>query len=688
MKPIDSFLKGLGILLPCLIFFTRVHSQSVTAKSYLDSIFVDMLVRDQVLLSDEDKEKKKFDNHWHNNKTKKEYIKNDLELKSILLKTYFSPTLTTSDLVSEKLLFPNKTIGFLGSMIIRNDDLSILNSPKIPILPVLISLDQLSLLNPDASNYKLNMNTKSVFDKNAEINAKLVTNPVIQAQAAASTFRNENSSQNISVGVGTYKNQLATVFENMLLKNFAPKDFIPLYYVWNLMLNKDIIEGDKCIKSFRGVSYSLAREQNFSSEIKFDASMDAKGSFPIISLGGNSIVEWSRINENSAKSNKYSVIMFQSPELIKFPTIDQIKKQWQDIVRRLNFKNDPPSTIFPYNGDLTFNVVFGPIPGDDVASNNIVLDKQYTFKSFPTGKVMVGDIDINLDPKNVKPLGDNLYSFQVTLKGNKDFFSTAGPKSLLNLEIPIRLYLNNPIGNDTLDIKYAPFTISTECTPIPFLSDDIKLVSNGKTSTTYSFSQKISIETPTIGKFVLATSASSRPQISDIGNIPDSKKDLKAKFLLNSHIKTDADPTSFTLEFEIDSSSFYDFFPNTTALNLQVQFKDQNNPAVIYNKPLTLNILIPDEVAKAHLQKPIGTISFNTNDELLKAVDTSLKVKLIGDSTIRSLGSIISIASTPNSGISSMKLIDIIKGYTDLILSPENKYLISTKFLKKEGGVQ
>lgn len=652
------------------------YSQQTPAKAYLDSVFTFMLIKDGVILDSQTMQKEDNPPLWHNKKTKKQYLENDRQLREILLNTYFSPTLQTSDLVRGNLIFPGRTFGFLGGIIIHNNDLSALNSYRVPLLPVLNSQDQVSMVNPDVSNYRLNLATSSVFKNNMQINASL-SNPVVSAKVVWASGQDDSKTQNISVAVGLFKNRISETFDNIKLGNISAKDFIPLYYVWNLYKDGEIVDGDQCIRSFRGICYSSVRVENYSSNIKFDGSVDAKGSFPILSLGGNVSASWTRNSTNTSNWNVYNVIMFDTPELIKFPSVKEIKQQWENITRNLITKpNLVNGKYLPYDGDLILNVSFGPLPADNIPISYVVVDRDYTINSFKNKQEMISDVSLNLS--NTKPLGDSIYSIEVVLKGNKAFYESANDSSQLSLDIPLRLYLINNIGSDTLAIKYSPFQIVTENKPMPYLADNTQLISTGKKNSIYSYSTIVNIDPPTTGNFKLNLSGKDMPSILDL---LDTKADLKNKFLSNCHISpAGAANNSFKLDFQIDSTAFYDYFPSTTSLNIKIQFKGENKESETYIKPLILPIALPEDVVKDHLKRPIGTLSFISNNDLISAIDTSIRVSIGPDTAKTSIGSLIKDSKTAQA---KLNLIDALKKNTDLIVSPENKYLISTKYIKK-----
>jgi hypothetical protein len=656
-------------------------------KNHLDSIFIGMLIRDGILLSSAQKEcpakNCTLHKYWDNKNAKRKILKEDEQLKNLLLNNYSPSALEEGQIINQNLYFQNRTLGFLGSQIIRNHSINSLKTAGLPILPVLTTPNELSIIDPNTSNYKLNFTTENSFEGNASISAAIKASTYISGKVSSFYEKDKEKLQVINIGVGDFKNQYAKIIEDMNSSDFKPKNFTPIYYIWTAYKTGDIQPGDECLNSFRGLCLSNQRLLNIKTNVQYTAEVEASGSVPFLSVSGNAKSDWSKKSSTNSQSNTYSLFMFSTPSLKTFPTVEEIKTLWNKLSKRATSKpiQSEKESIISYNGDLTLTATFGPIPSDEIAANIITIDTTYTFARIGRNNIID---DISLDLNNVKPIEDNYYTIPLVFHRNESFFKNAGSSCNCETEIPIRIYLNNPIGKDTLDAIYKPIKIKGEPKPLPYQNEQNPISHSSKLRGKYVYNCQVNIDPPSIGNFNLAMTGANKPQVKDVTSIKSGKSELKNKLIQSCVVASTGSPNSFKLTFSLDSSSFNDYFPTGSELDFVVQFKDRDQiGGQAFLKNLEVKIQLPDEIEQ-NKSKPnslvSGTTSFNTNIDLLRSIDSSLAInesqtfQVYVDSVIK------------NKVFNSTKIIELLKGKTDLILAPDNNYIISMKYVNRENG--
>lgn len=668
-----------SIIALCLACIVNPCFCQKRARDYMDSVFISLLQTDGILLSDEQRncpDRCGLPNTWRRAREKKNRIAQDDDLKKLLLSNFFPKSIVRDQAIQDQFIFRNKSISFLGSQILPKGNVAQLQTSNLPLIPVIGSGNQLALnvLDNNASNYLLNFSTKNIFEGNVSIDAAIKNNPFVRAQAGLIASKKDDELQSISVAAGIFKNQLGDLFERMKRGDINSTDFYPLYYIWSLYKSGQISEGDSCLLSFNGMCYSTSRLSNLGSNATYNADVEAKFSIPILSLSSKAKGNWDEARNLNSKFTSYTVIMFDRPQLIEIPALDQIEAAWKSLSS--GFHNIPGvkgSSTLPYNSELSIVLKFGPIPNTNILNTSLEIDKQFTFSKIGANNLIK---DITLDKSESKADNGGIYAIKLDFVPNDLVINDLNKDSVL--DIPIRLYYSNIVGKDTLDIKYDPLSLKSEAKPLPFYRKEFvqqKLVKKHS----YEYQGDIYIDPP--GNFTLVNSGSNIPQIIDIAGLNASNQSVvKTKIIHSCNTTSNSIANSFHLTFELDSTYFYNSIPDGDPLEFLVQFYDNNSKTIRpFNKKLLMNIIFPDEVISSkYVNKKNATALFSSNLSLLEAIDTSIVLK----SNI-TLGEYIATLRKQNV-TSPLAIVEAIKNNTDLTLTVDNKYLIGTRYLKKE----
>lgn len=612
--------KNLLVLIVLLSMSINALCQQLASKILQDEV-VELLKADGLLLTDQQKAlvgDQRAVNLWKNDHQKEKWLINDEKLKARLLLKFRPPAfLDSSKVISNTLTFKNKSIGLIGSYIIRNNDFTIINNSSVPPdFPVLKNGTQISVFNPsdDGSNFLLNYTSSKSFeggvDAKADASFKDYFKLKLQANADIS---NENDTQ-ISIAVGNFRNQLGFLFNKINNGSLQALDFGPIYSIFNEYRNGDIHLGDKIIYSFDGLCfYSTKGVKNKDSQ-KYNAELSSSLNYPFISLSVSGHSQWTSASNFNSQTNIYNVYMFSNPTLINIPSVADIIKTWNNLTQAGSTITFPTTPSIPADGPLIAKVVFGPIPSEDMIQL-IKVDENYS-KHFLKENQFIKHINVITDPARITPSNSGYYTFDLEITRDNQFiqntYTTIGP--LITANIPIKLYIDNPIGSDTLKKVFDNVNIQTDRYPIPQV--DNYDISANKSDDAYQYTSTITFTVPANNPIVV----SNNPQpikITQIFGLPTSINDL-----LSSDIKsatfTVKDNNKYNLTFNISSDSKY-FDINHRSYPIELLLEFYTNNGFSYKRKIPVRIVGPKElISKSNIT---STISIKDNTQLLAALN-------------------------------------------------------------------
>lgn len=371
--------KNMKKLILSVVFLNAICiSGQLTAKYQIDSIIVQMLKEDEILISNEERNCKN-DCLWSKEKHKKKILEKDERLKKILLNKFSCPTFSQNKKIDVKYIFPNQSIRNIGSYIIRNGDFSVMNTKLTPQLPILLNGRQLSIVNPQQnnSNYILNYTTANLFKGQSKTELKAEFLSYFNTKQDLSLNMEDSKRSTLTLGAGVFKNELAELFQRTVENRINPREFFTLYDIWVKYSINSIQHNYEVIKSFEGICSFKGKGVKSNSQIQYDAQFNAGyNQFQFLSLSNSSIVNWGKTSSIDSQAETYDIFMFSKPELMKIPAPNEIMKNWM----RLRHITDDVIQDFetiPHNRPLEVKVKFGPIAHHDFISN-IKLDEKFT----------------------------------------------------------------------------------------------------------------------------------------------------------------------------------------------------------------------------------------------------------------------------------------------------------------------
>jgi hypothetical protein len=649
-------------------------------KIVFDSILLRVLQNDGLLLTDDQRNCK--DNYSlcglpTRRKEREKVLKQNDELRGLFLR-YFNPVSYADNKNYDlRYVFPNRTIEFLGSYLVRNNDLNSLQAGILPDFPVLTSGGQIALLNPldGGSNFRLNYNSKNLFDGvlDAQIEAGLKS--VVESKFAASGRIHNEARSSVSIAAGIFENFLGKVFQAANNKEIVTSEYFePLYAVWKAYGSGRITRGNnKVLQSFDGICFFTNKGVQIDREINTSADLKVMGNVPgYITAKVNSEINWSKSNSFSIAQNLYHIYMFGPPQLVSVPTpeiiIDNWKKMTSGLVREVKAENS--SAIIPYEDPLKVYIKFGPIVSPDMLQN-IKLDEEYTLSAQPQAMKIVKNVSLVLE--NSKLIGNGFYLFEVQLTRNNDFLDTLkiGGNAILKVDLPFRLYVNHPVENKVLDVKYDPQTFQTEAKPIPLSKSPVNA---NKVGTDYNYVTDLSFDVS--GSMVIANSTASKPKIIDISGLPSNLGEDLKQTLLDNYSVTYQNPNQFELRFSIPAKSkFFDVSKTNYKVELKFEFLKSGNKPAKFVRVVPMQFNLPNDLPTPLSNTFIKTISFNTNQELVEALDTSAIVK-----DGRKLNQLVE-ANTKEGKLDILGLIKDLETHANLTISPDYHYIIGSEFI-------
>jgi len=639
-----------------------------TAKEILELEIVKILQDDGILLKENEKACVGDCRNlglWKNEYKKKNWIKNDEKLKRRFINIFKAPSFCADKTIVENLTFHDKSIGLIGSYIIRNNDLSIINNSISPVLPVLENENQTSIPNPSQSNsnYLLNYTTNNFFQADVESGLSSDFQDFYSAKLAGNVKITDEKRNQISIGAGVFENRLAKVFND--IEQIGAIDFEPIFNVWTQYKKGNILPNDKIIKSFEGMCYfsSEGVDSNNTKEVNAEAS--SSGKYPFLSYNLNTKTKWTDSNNTKWERNIYHVFMFKQPEFINVPSKEQIIKCWNNLKPSPNSINLYISNNIPANGPLIIKAKFGPIPNKDVLTL-IKVDEKYTKKSLPDNKKFIKSINLITDSKRLTNDGE-YYTFDIEIERDENVINQNSNLigSTLSANLPFRIYYDNPIGNDTLDLKYTPINLKTELFPTPTCDYQLNATKELK-----YYKYNTTIDFNTANQPITIVSNPKPPKVIDVFGLPTSIDQSFKKFIIESSLQLKT-TNKYILNFSIPVTNNY-FNVNQRSYEIEVLLEFYTNDGTLYKRRLPVELLAPKEMIEENIA---STILINGNGELIN----SLNLNAYADDTTK-ISELIN-KSQIDGNIDILGFIEKLKEKKIITLTPTGSYIVPVNLI-------
>ncbi len=658
-----------ALIITTLIILTACNLQAQqTAGQVLGAEIIKMLQSDRILLTQQE-----IDctgdcsgiGLWKNDKQKKKTLKQNEELKLKLLNKFNPPFYISSGIITDELTFKNKSIGLIGSYIIRNKDLSVINNDITPALPVMSSGNQTSILNPknSGSSYVLNYNSTNLFEGSLDANVSADFKEYYQAKLQLNTNLSTSERSQICIGAGIFENQLAVIFGN--LDQIGSDEFEPVYYLWSEYRKGNIKPGDQIINSFEGLCYFTSKGTESNNNIDANGSLSSSGNYPFIRYDVKTNSNWTSSKKFTSQQNIYNVYMFRQPSFTDIPGVNDITRCWNRL--KPDSKIEYVSTnIIPANSPMFLKVKFGPVP-DSEALSLIKLDEKFTLNAVPANQQFIKSVKlITNDPKRIT-YDNEYYYFIIEIERNEAFLTQnfTPLSNVISAELPFRIYYDNPVGNDTLDIVYAPVEIQTERFPTPVCDYEIDPQKDG-----ISYQYKTDVSFNVSNYPISIANLPKPPEVVDVFGLPESIEQSFKKYITDAEFRFKGlNDFSMTINIPV-RNNFFNINQRSHEIVLLIEFYASNGTLYKRKLPVKLN-------APAGLTEQTSTLPvlIKDNGELLELLNRNAPINQ--DMTI---GDLINKHQT-DSDTDVANLVKDLKKYNVLTTSVFGYYYVPVKYI-------
>ena len=659
-------MKTILLSLTLTLLFSASYGQQ-TANQLLQTEFIRILQSDGILLKDNEKACTgdcRSMNLWKNDNKKEKWLKKDEKLKNRLLNKFSVPSFCENKIIKNELVFKDKTIGLIGSYFIRNKDFSVINSNTKTDLPVIQNGNQLSIFSPkdDGSNYVLNYTSTKLFEGGVDANVDADFKEYFNLKLQTNTNLSNQDRSQISIGAGKFENQLGVIFDKVVNGQLSATEFEPVYYLWLEYKKGNIKPTDKVIYSFDGLCFFSSKGVEKKEEEKFTSELNSSGKYPFLSYGLKASAKWSNSSSFTSQRNIYNVFMFSEPTLTGVPTIADILKNWNNLTPN-NSITFPSTNNIPLNSPMIATVVFGPIPNTEIFPL-IKLDEKFSLSKLPNDKKFVKNIKLINDPSRIKPEREGYYTFEIEFYRDEKFLSQNinSIGDIISAELPIRIFIDNPIGNDTLDKIYDNIEIKTERFPVPTISEyeliPIKSDNSFKYSATVKFNTTNSLN---------VSNSPRPPKISEVYGLPNAvDENIRKNLRASSFSLKGNNEFTFTFTFP-EKANYFDINQRSYDIDIVVDFIASNG--VSYLRKIPVRLIGPKEMIDASNQT--ASILINDNGQLLEALDKKAFV-----SEQKTVQDFINSNTKQDKTFDVLSFVDDLKKNNKLSVSPDNKYFV------------
>jgi len=589
-------------------------------------------------------------------------------MKNHLLNKFSIPTFCADQQIDNKLIFPNKTIGLLGSTIIKNKDLSVINKSQKVILPVLQSGEQVSVFNPknDGSNFRLNYTALRLFENNAAGSGDAEFAEYFKTKFETNFNLNNQQRSQISIGAGKFENQLAKFFEKILDGNLASFEFEPIYNLWTEYAKGTVTSSDSIIYSFDGMCFFASKGVDKTEEFDYTAEVSSSGKFPFLSYGLNASSKWVSSDKFTSQKNIYQIYMFQQPVLAKVPSPEDILRAWKKLTPSGKSVTYSSNTL-QQSSPLILKVKFGPIANRSIFPL-ITLDEDYSLNQISNKFIKTIKL-INDDETRITSNGNGYYTFDVELYRDEDFIANQLNKlgEITTTEIALRIYIDKPVASQYLEKIYDRVKIQTERHPTPTVSSyDLESTKNGNE---YKYVTRVKFSSNSADHSVGTNPRP--PRVIEVFGLPTTiDEPMKAAIKAGSFsLKAN---NEFDFAFSLyEPSSFFSINKRSYEVELLLEFFAGNTTNVTKRK-LPVRIVGPQDAFET--ANVTTDILIQSNTQLLTVLNRDMRLD-----DKRKLGDVIDTYKQ-NETIDVLSLIEELKKLNLINVTGEN-YLVSSRIV-------
>jgi hypothetical protein len=469
------------ILSPVFIFSQSPSetSSETTVNDYIEEAFITMLGGDNILLTQEDRdrletqcgnespscsalyEKSKKDDltKKENKKLRKqeciaciELIKDDKKIEK-LTKRFPKPVDDDEGFSVSKDMIKNQTLNSLaGAILTTKTNPRSLEDPSTKNLDTWYYSGRIDIPSGDHSKFSFEYSSRKLILAELESNFEF-----------ASTFFNANNSTDVSLTKenavnytvlgGRFENHLIPLFDNCKyggIDNYG--DAIPLLDLWRKRIEFNNGATLYVLGKFDGVYIKKGTESKYA--VNTENNFSASGGFGVgmVSFDASAKLSVEKDINQEYQMNDYDIILLGEPFYYELPTKAQIKTAWTSYSKKIIGKeSDLTQTLMTNGVGVATNLTFGPILGE---GNDVEMDYDYTSKKIDNKfMALVGAFETT----NLGTIELNGFK-TIELKINKAVAAAAlediilSPLSGENIRVPIKLYITS--GTDSLAAYY------------------------------------------------------------------------------------------------------------------------------------------------------------------------------------------------------------------------------------------
>ena len=501
---------SLFLVLSSLVTFSQkaTHLQTINARDFFEKKMIEILEKQNLLLNAEERSRSHHAQHWNHRrdkrrkKQKENYLNSENELRQELKNRFRTPSFIDDVTIDNNTYyFPNRAIELIGSYVLADGNLSIINDSYETDLPVLETRNQLKI-SPylKASNYVLNYTTKKIFEGNLRNDASGGLSGIFNAKSALSANLEKKDVLGITIGAGVFKNQLAELYQTSIDQaSNDPVLFGPLLDVWVARSNNLIGLNDSIIHEIEGFAFYTSSGLSISSDSEFKNNISYSAKFPFLSSSGDASANWRKSSDISRQEETYDIYAFKKPLLRKIPSEGDIYEKWKLLSSGSGLVNPGAFVeLFPGGIPSRLEITFGPIPDQNRFQNLKVLNLDSIIANNPFIQKISIERDINKAaslPKNMYKIPVYIYRNDTYLRNNFSNISDGYVSKSIDLEIGYDV-ANVLDGIEThLDFTYQNIEVYTNLYP-QFVSINSALSPNDiDNEGYYEYSTNIEIET-------------------------------------------------------------------------------------------------------------------------------------------------------------------------------------------------
>jgi|GEM_PF-5734837 len=609
--------KSIALAIFALIFFFKGTAQQ-TAESQLQAEIIRMLQADGTLLTDDQKKLPGDQNYthlglWKNERQKRRRLENNGRLQQKLLAKFDLPSFCKGESIITALTFKNKSLSLVGSYVIRNKNIAVINQSK-PWLPILTDGYQMQIANPqdEYSHFRLNYTTSKLFDAELKGEQSSSFKEYYNLKFQENFKQNNTETQQITIGAGQFTNRLATLCEDVKKGELSRLDFAPVYAIYDGYRQGIIINGDQIIHSFNGMCFYSKKGVTSKESYNIDTALNTGLDVYFAKISASAKAKWSNATDTDMQRGIYQIYMFRTPDLITLPSVDEIIKTWENLTPNASSITFPNGNSIPLNGPLIAKVKFGPVPNADMIQ--LIKVDEKSWKDKVKDNPFISSLRLVTDPGRYIPNDDGTYTFDLEITRNNNYiqqnYTSKGP--IINMDVPIKIYIDNAIGNKMFIKEYDPINIQTERYPVPEASDEFR---PNKTDEGYQYNGQVHFIVPPGSNLTVASNTGVK--IVQVAGLPPSvAAKLTSDLNFGSFILRGINEYAFNFTIPADAK-YFDIDHRYYEPELLLRFYTVAGHE--YFRKLSIKIIGPKDLWKVPTN--ITSVTIKDNTQLLAALN-------------------------------------------------------------------